>query len=134
VVRRRNNGDQNDSRIRQTEDKTHGSGYTRKVDFPPAAEKTDWDSSVLMPCGERERDDRRTDQQTVSEMQTRHGCELVTELIRGPDGGLAIGTVDGVDEAVVTGFLGGWTVVFWITEETGRHAWPGSEDDEGEEV
>ena len=84
----------------------------------------------------RKRDghDRQANEEGVTKVQGRHGSVLVAEFILRPDAAFALGAVYGVDEAVAAGFVADGAGHVGVREETGRHAGPEGEDDEGDEV
>lgn len=66
-------------------------------------------------------------------MSTKHTV-LVAELVGGPDTAIAILPVHGINKAIRLGLLRVLAVVGGVAEESGRHAGPEGEDDEGQKV
>ena len=59
---------------------------------------------------------------------------LIAEPILRPHARLAMRPMHSIDEAVALSFLRSKPVVLRVAQQARRHAWPGGEDDKGEQV
>lgn len=78
--------------------------------------------------------DGQSDEKRVTEVQRGHRSVLVAEAVGGPNTALAVLAVHGIDEAIGQGLRGIGALVRGIAQQAGRHARPGCENDEGEQV
>lgn len=76
---------------------------------------------------ERDAHDCESDEQRVSEVQTRHRSVLVTKLVLCPYAALALGAVHGVDEAVGARLRADCAGHGGVGEEARGHTWPEGE-------
>lgn len=133
MIRRRDDRQQNDSRIRDPHRET--SDASRAGNPNAEAETGDRQRGATTVAGSQgDRSDGQADEEGVAEVQGGHRGVLVAEFVLRPDAGFAFGAVHRVDEAEGAGFLSNVTGDVGVGEKTRGHAGPEGEHDEGEEV
>jgi len=151
VVGRAEDGDEGCERVEETDEEADGATGAWHAD---AAEEREVQATTTVGGRERERANRKTDHEAVTEVQRGHGgyiqlvvsdygmtytrkCSLtilVAELVLRPHARLPLLAVHSVHKAKAAREIAQFTRYSRVTQQTRRHARPQREEDEREEV